>query len=209
MRVTSGGHTFTGAARRAQIVAATIDTIAELGYNQASFARIAARAGLSSTRLISYHFAGKDELMAAVLAEVLGELGRHMTEQVGAAPDARGRLRAYITGLVGFVAGHRERMKAVMEIFLHPRGERAFYGPEEDGDTLGHLEAILRDGQERGEFRPFDTFVMAAAIQRSIDGLPFLLQTRPELDLEVYARELATAFDLATRAPAGLTPSPP
>lgn len=33
--------------------------IAELGYAQASFARIAGRAGLSSTRLISYHFAGK------------------------------------------------------------------------------------------------------------------------------------------------------
>ncbi|MCK2221315.1 TetR family transcriptional regulator [Actinomadura sp. ATCC 31491] len=201
MRVTSGGHTFTSTARRAQIVAATIDTIAELGYNQTSFARIAERAGLSSTRLISYHFAGKDELMAAVLADVLQRLARHMGERVDAARDARGRLRAYITGLVEFVAGHRPQMKAVMEIFLHPSGDLSSYGPGDDRDALGHLEAILRDGQERGEFRAFDPFVMATAIQRSMDGLPFLLQTRPDLDLEAYARELCVTFDLATRSP--------
>ncbi|MEW9546953.1 TetR/AcrR family transcriptional regulator [Nonomuraea sp. NPDC050783] len=203
MQVKPGGHTFTGAARRAQIVAATIDTIAELGYNQTSFARIAERAGLSSTRLISYHFAGKDELMAAVLAEVLDQLGRHMAEQVSRAGDARGRLRAYITGLVGFTAAHRDRMRALMEIFLHPQGDLSSYGPEDDRDALGHLEAILREGQERGEFRAFDPFVMASVIQRSMDALPLLLRTRPELDLEAYARELVTTFDLATRARPG------
>ncbi|MEP7024912.1 MAG: TetR family transcriptional regulator, partial [Actinomycetota bacterium] len=47
----------TAMARRSQIVTATIDVIAEVGFGQASFARIAERAGLSSTRLISYHFA--------------------------------------------------------------------------------------------------------------------------------------------------------
>ena len=36
-----------------------ITTIAELGYASASFARIAKRAGLSSTGLISYHFANR------------------------------------------------------------------------------------------------------------------------------------------------------
>ena len=35
------GRTFTETARRAQIVKAAIDTIAELGYGQASLARIA------------------------------------------------------------------------------------------------------------------------------------------------------------------------
>ena len=38
-------RTFIETARRAQIVAAAIDTIAELGYGQASLARIAERAG--------------------------------------------------------------------------------------------------------------------------------------------------------------------
>ena len=51
-------RSFTEGARRAQIVQAAIETIAEAGFRHATFARIAERAGLSSTGLISYHFAG-------------------------------------------------------------------------------------------------------------------------------------------------------
>ena len=57
----------TSAARRAQILDATIEVIAAEGFAGASFKRIDEHAGLSSTRLISYHFAGKDELMAALV----------------------------------------------------------------------------------------------------------------------------------------------
>lgn len=193
-------RTITGEARRAQIIAATIETLGRLGYGQTSFAKIAERAGLSSTRLISYHFAGKDELMAAVVAHVHEKLGRFMHERVSAQPDARSRLRAYIGGLTEFHAAHRDEMEALLTIFLSHPGEAGSYGPEEETRTLSHLERILRDGQERGEFRPFDPFVMAATIQRSLDGLPFLLRAKPDLDLEHTARELETMFDLATRA---------
>jgi AcrR family transcriptional regulator len=54
---TGGRRRLSPAARRREIVAATIDTVAALGYRSASFAKIAERSGLSSTRLISYHFA--------------------------------------------------------------------------------------------------------------------------------------------------------
>ncbi|MDQ6657199.1 MAG: TetR family transcriptional regulator, partial [Actinomycetota bacterium] len=53
MSVNSDARPFrsvTANARRSQIVAATIEVIAEVGYSQASFARISKRAGLSSTR---------------------------------------------------------------------------------------------------------------------------------------------------------------
>ncbi|MGW0481475.1 TetR family transcriptional regulator [Nonomuraea sp. NPDC003214] len=196
-------RTFTGEARRAQIITATVETLSEAGYGQTSFARIAKRAGLSSTRLISYHFAGKDELMAEVVSHVIGKLGRHLGERMAGLPGAAARLRAYITGLVEFNATHAGDMQALMTIFLDWRGgegESRSYGPDEENGVLGHLEAILRDGQSRGEFRQFDTFVMAATIQRSLDGLPFLLRTKPDLDLDVYARELVTLFDLATRS---------
>ena len=58
-------RTFIETARRAQIVAAAIDTIAEVGYARASLVRIASRIGISRG-LISYHFAGKDELIKEV-----------------------------------------------------------------------------------------------------------------------------------------------
>ena len=61
----------TEAARRRQIVDATISTVAEVGYGRASYAQIARQAGLSSTGLISYHFAGKADLIQAVVAQVV------------------------------------------------------------------------------------------------------------------------------------------
>jgi AcrR family transcriptional regulator len=57
--------TFIGPGRRAQIITAAIEVIAEAGYAKASFSRIAKHAGLSSTGMISYHFAGKEDLLAA------------------------------------------------------------------------------------------------------------------------------------------------
>lgn len=76
----------------------------------------------------------------------------------------------------------------------------AAYDAATDRGVLDHIRGILRRGQEGGEFREFDTLVMAAAIQRSLNGLPLLLRTDPGLDLAVCAEELVTLFDLATRA---------
>jgi AcrR family transcriptional regulator len=202
MRVSGDeGRSVTATARRAQIVAATIETIAELGYRQASFDRIAQRAGLSSKRLISYHFAGRDELIAAVVSDVYAAIGGFMTERMRGQPDAAAMLRAYIRALVEFIATHRTQMQALMSVFLDHRGENdtRTYDTDSERQALAPVEDILRAGQRAGEFREFDTFVMASTIQRALDGLPFLLRTAPDLDLGAYAEELVTLFDLATR----------
>ncbi|MEV0993886.1 TetR/AcrR family transcriptional regulator [Nonomuraea sp. NPDC050202] len=192
----------TSSARRAQIVAATIATIAELGYHQASFARIAERAGLSSTRLISYHFDGKDELIGQAIATIYGDLSRFMHERVSAQRTASGALEAYIRSLVEYLGGHRAEMRAATEIFLNfrPEGGTAAQDAATDLSQLAHLERLLAWGQESGEFGPFSTRVMAMTVQRSLDGLPFLLEADPEADLAEYADELAALFARATRA---------
>jgi AcrR family transcriptional regulator len=187
----------TATARRAQIVAATAEVIAEVGYSQASYARIAAHAGLSSTRLISYHFAGKDELIAAVADDVMSAIGAFMHERVGAESTAAGMLRAYIEGTIEFIAANQARMTALMEIVLN--GALHWDG-ETDREVVGPLEGILRKGQADGEFRDFDPRVVATTVQRSIDGLPLLLAADPDLDLAAYARELVTLFELGTQA---------
>jgi hypothetical protein len=87
-------------------------------------------------------------------------------------------------------------MKAVLEIFLNGGIQ---YTPETELVALSPVEGILRTGQSDGEFRQFDTRIMAAVIQRAIDGLPFLLETHPDIDLGQYADELVTTFTLATR----------
>jgi AcrR family transcriptional regulator len=198
MQVTqpSRPRSLTSTARRSQIVAATIEVIAEAGYQQASFARIAERAGLSSTRLISYHFAGKDELIAAAAQEVVASIGQVMTQRVAQERTATGMLRAYIEGTVEFIDAHRAQMRALLEIFLS--GDLR-YDAADDRTVVGHVEAILRHGQAGGEFRDFDPTVVATAVQRAVEGLPFLLAAVPDTDCAAYARELVTVFELGTR----------
>jgi AcrR family transcriptional regulator len=190
-------RSFIETARRAQIVDAAITTIAEMGIASASYARIAKRAGLSSTGLISYHFENREELLGEVVSTVVAAIGEHMAHQLRVDVSNAGEaLRRYILGNVEFIDSHRREMKALLEVFI---GGGFEYGAEEEEHVLSPLEAILRRGQREGTFRRFDVRVMAALIQRAIDGLPFLLASDPELDVDRYGLEAATTFDLATR----------
>lgn len=186
--------------RRAQIVEAAIAVIAEVGYARASFARIADHAGLSSTRLISYHFNSRSDLMDAVVADVIGRIGRHVGERIALQSTAAGRLREYILAVVCFIDHQRASMVALAEVVLGAGFEE---GIAADRSATEGVEAILLQGQQTGEFRRFDARVMATTVQRSVDGLPFLLRSEPDLDCAGYAAELVTLFELATTSRAG------
>jgi AcrR family transcriptional regulator len=191
--------------RRREIIAATIDTVAALGYRATTFAKIAERSGMSSTRLISYHFAGREELMGATVAQVYQQLREHIDERLAMAAGPRAQLAAYIRAVVEFIAGHRIAMQALTSIFLNFQddfGRSRSYDADTDERVIGAVEQILLRGQREGAFRGFDAFIMGSLIQRSVDGLPFLLETRPDLDLDAYAEELVETFDIATRASA-------
>lgn len=186
----------TGTARRAQLVGATIEVIAEAGYGQTSFARIAEHAGLSSTRLISYHFTNKSELIAAAAQDVIETISQFMAQRMQAETNAAGMLRAYIEGTCEFTASHRQQMKALIEIVL---GGGIGDLPDTDQPAIGHVEQILLLGQANSEFREFDARVVATTIQRAVEGLPFLLESSPDLDCAAYGRELVTLFELGTK----------
>ncbi len=183
-------------ARRAQILDATIAVVAEEGFARATFARIAGRAGLSSTRLISYHFAGKDDLVAALVEHVVGGIGDHVGARVMAETTARGKLGAYIEGVVTYADTHRAPMSALLQVAMSATADD---GTSTPSDT-SHLEQILREGQEAGEMRAFDESVIAMTVQRAVEVVPFRLQAEPDLDCTAYAAELVELFDRATRA---------
>ena len=185
-------------ARRAQILDATIAVVAEEGFGKATFARIAERAGLSSTRLISYHFAGKDDLVAALVGHVVRGIGDDVGARVMAESTATGRLAAYIEGVVTYADSHRAPMAALLQVVM----SGAWGTGEAPPSDVSHLERILRDGQDAGELRAFDPTVMATTIQRAVEAVPFQLQADPDLDCTAYAAELVELFDRATRADA-------
>lgn len=195
--VTPIQRTVTEQARRQQIVQAAIACIAELGYGKASFARIAEQAGLSSTGLISYHFRGKQELTAAIAAYVLEDLSQWMYQHMVGAADPPAALNAYIRSLIGYMQERPSHLAAFADLVLHGALE---WGSGEQEQATSALERILREGQEAGLFRPFDVDVMAATIQRSLDGIPLVQRVTPTLDLNVYADELVELFHRATMA---------
>lgn len=193
-------RSFVEEARRAQIVGYAIEAIAELGYAKASLAEIAKRARISKG-VISYHFAGKDDLMRQVAVEGFSAGEEFVKPRAEAEATARAKLRTFIESSVEFISTHREHMVALLEILTTARSEdgRSFLEATTLEPRLSGLERILRTGQEEGEFRWFDTRIMAVTIAQAIDGLTPQLSANPNLELEPYARELTTTFDLATR----------
>ncbi|MFI2185551.1 TetR/AcrR family transcriptional regulator [Streptomyces sioyaensis] len=184
------------AARRAQIIEAAIDVLAERGYVGASFEVIAARAALSSKRLITYHFETKERLYAAVLAEVFDRAARFMGPLIAEHTGYRAKFLAYIRSNVGFLAASPREMRAVGEIIFN--ASAAVEGAREASDTARErLATAFREGQQSGEFRDFDADVMATTVRSAIDaaGPRFAEGADPAR----YTDELVVLFDRATR----------
>lgn len=205
MRVTkedAPSRSLAATARRAQIVEATIGVIAEVGYARTTYARIAQRAGLSSTRLISYHFGSRDELMEQVLVEVGSSAQRAIAERVREQETASGRLRARIEAQLRWIAAYPAYVRALYEVSMNARdgdGDQR-YGPELTAEANVHeLGPILAAGQESGEFRAFDVRLMALTIKSGIDAAISRMFVPPTLDVEECVQEITTWVELATR----------
>jgi TetR/AcrR family transcriptional regulator, fatty acid metabolism regulator protein len=193
-------RTFIETARRAQIAAAAIDTIAEVGYAGASFARIADRLGISRG-LISYHFTGKDDLMRQVVHQAAEQAKAYMHPRILAESQGSAMLRAYIESNLAFMRDHRNNVIAMIEIARSAEERRTFYGDADVVNAVGALEHLLSGPQTAGQFRPdFHPRVMAIAIRAAIEAASSRLALDPEFDIDNYSREIITVFDLATRA---------
>lgn len=196
-------RTFTVVARRAQIVQAAIDTIADVGYFKASLDRIGARIGISKG-LIGYHFAGKDELIKQLVDDVIAEGLAYMHPRILAATTGRGRLRAYIESNLDFIREHRNAMVAIVEIARNDVRDvrRQYYGHAEVDQAVQKLVELLTASQSAGELRAdFDPRAMAVMIRAAIDAVSPRQVADPDFDVDRYAREVAHTFDLATRVP--------
>lgn len=199
MRVTTRSRSSGPAqARRSQIIRATVDTLAALGYAKASFAEIARRGGLSSTRLISYHFDDRTELMNAVAGTVVADLGATVSSAMQATDGAREAVHAYLRSNVRFVDTHRAEMTALATLLfagvLQP-------SPEPSDGTEQALAALIAAGTEQGQFGEVDPVVAAGVLQRAVEGVSLQLYRNPDLDLEHYAEKLITFVDSGLQGP--------
>jgi AcrR family transcriptional regulator len=176
-------------------VTAAIEVIAEVGYAKASFSRIAKHAGLSSTGMISYHFAGKDDLLTACVTEIEQVTGAFMDPRVEAAEGHVARLRAYVESNVALVGEHPAAVRALIDIVKNGAAQSAGVN-----GRLALFEEHFRTGQAAGVFRPFDVRTVAIAFTSGLDAVVVTAAvTVPEpAELARLGRELADLYVRAT-----------
>lgn len=195
--------TFTQSARRAQIVAAAIDVIAEIGWAQTSIRKIADRVGVAMSAVL-YHFGTKDNLVEAIIEEMYRAALSVVVPAVDAESTATNKLAAYIRSSVGYFDTHRSHLAALRELgtSYRPGDGRRF---EELGLTpelkqeLAVLDptAILHAGQRDGQFGDFPIASMAVAVRGAVNAVVEEILREPGFDACAYGEDLVAIFGRA------------
>jgi AcrR family transcriptional regulator len=198
-----GKRTFVDIARRAQLIECVIDAIDDVGYQKASLAEIARRAGITKGAIF-YHFANRDELIEAVLAHVLTAGADLIMSRIRAAETPRGELRAYVGAFVESLHVNPRAIQVMYAIGDHLTDEqgrpRLLHDPALQEAALAPFADILRRGQEAGEFGEFDVRSMAMMIRSTLEAMPRYLVAYPDLDIDAYGRDLVTFFERSLQA---------
>lgn len=191
---------FIETARKAQIIEAATASIAELGFMNASLAQIAKRAGISKS-VIGYYFPTRDDLVREAVDKfyMTGHLQMMAHIETGKTPTET--LRLYIKHNLAYIDENRLATKAMSEIVANFRtsaGELVFQARDAEPMIAG-TAALFGWGQETGEFRPFDTRVMAVTLRAAVDAFAAQLAAAPEMDVQRYVEELTELFLRAAR----------
>jgi AcrR family transcriptional regulator len=186
-------------ARREQIIEATIDTIAAIGYVHASLEKIARHAGISKG-IISYHFAGKEDLIQQVVNHVYGRAGSVIAPNVHAVSNASVKLKAYIQSNLLFLKDHQKYIFTLQQIWanraINTTAASEIETRHESG--ISDLEHLLSYGQSTGEFRAFEPRILALIMRNAIDMATSLAASQSDFDWDAYAVELVELFCKAT-----------
>ncbi|MEU6829537.1 TetR/AcrR family transcriptional regulator [Nocardia beijingensis] len=194
-------RSFIEEARRRQIIAAAVEVISEVGYANASLARIAERAGISKG-VISYHFDGKDDLMTQLVVQLYVSAAEYIAPRVAAAAGPRASLLAYLESNLGFIEANTTYVAALVEVVTNLRdadGNPKFASADGERDIIAPLADILSEGQRSGEFGEFDPLLMAKSIRDAVDGAAGRAVREPDFAMDAYAAHLCRLFDAATR----------
>ncbi|MEK3981482.1 TetR/AcrR family transcriptional regulator [Psychrobacillus sp. FSL K6-2836] len=190
-------------ARRTQIVECAIETIAEIGYAQASLGQISKRANISKG-VISYHFANKEDLLDQIAIEYYMAWQSYIAPLIEAQKSPKEMLRVYIESNLTFIEENRKHVIAVIEVVSNKRTSdgKFRFASDHDETILLPIENILTLGMQEGIFRKFtrsSSRVMALTIRNAIDGFTLELMKKSHLDVQEYTRELVTLFDKSTK----------
>lgn len=193
-------ESFTRSARKAQIVAAAIDVIAEVGFAQASIRKIADRVGIAMSAVL-YHFGTKDNLIDAIVEHMYRTMLSQVAPAIDAEHTATGKLHAYIRSSIAYFGTHRAALKALASLGTTyvPTDGRRFdeLGLSPDiAEQLTVLDptSILVAGQRDGEFGTFPVGSTAIALRGAVNGVVARVLREPGYDATQYAQDVIDMF---------------
>lgn len=182
-------RTFTANARRAQMIAAAITTVNEIGYHRASLSEIALRAGVAKSAIV-YYFGAREWLLLSVVDEVFRHLGQEVAQIALAETEPAARLAAYLRAYLDYVGSHRDEVTAGVEIVVAHRTEDGtplyLTGTEEDSRVL---RDILKAGMDAGVFRRMPLPVAISIVEAVLDVGVTEVQRDRTADLTPFADE--------------------
>lgn len=180
--------------RHDEVLDATWQLIAEVGYGRVRIADIAKRVG-TSTGTIHYHFDTKEDVLDAAFRFAVADSRRRSEAAVAGLDDPWERL-------VALLEAHMPRADLVKEwlIWLQLWNEasvrpelRSLYETHY-GRWIDLVESIVLDGQERGAFRRIDAREFVMRLLTMMDGMAIqVTMGSSEFDLE-RVRNLLLGF---------------
>ncbi len=178
--------------RRPAILAAAAQVIRERGLENARVADVADRVGTSASSIL-YYFESKAELLKEALTSVEERYYEDLERELGEIESARERL----VKIVGGSASEGDYDAALwMELWAKALRDPdlAATRADLDGRWREAIAAVVRYGQERGEFGPVEPEGFAALLASLLDGLSVQIALK---DVDVTpgrAEELSLAF---------------
>lgn len=191
--------------RRRQLIEATIETLADVGFNACTLGEIARRAG-TSPGLVAHYFGDKDGLLEATLRHLASRVGHAATRRLAATRDPRARVQAVIDANLSPEEFDRRTSSVWLAFWgqvIHSARFRRVQNIYQRR-MISNLRSALRDLVPAQAAHD-----LAVTIASVIDGLWLraTLSAEGEAD-SANARQLASAFVDAQLAAVPRTPQP-
>ena len=161
-----------GAARRDDLIAACLRSLAARGREGASVRRIAAEAGVS-VGLIHHYFPSVDDLVAAAYRRIAGRLSEDIEAEVAKARTPTARLEAFIATSLASPAVEASALNAWLTFWSMIRGAPAVKAAHDEtyGAYRARLQTILVELAGDVAEPDFDVSLVALGLTAMLDGL--------------------------------------
>jgi TetR/AcrR family fatty acid metabolism transcriptional regulator len=182
--------------KRSSILGSAIEVFAEKGFHRSRVSDIARRAGVADGTIYLY-FKSKDDILITIFEEKMEELIREARAAVNGRENPVDKLRAFAAYHMSQVEENRA-LSAVFQVELRLSNKfMKEYAPQRLRKYLDIVGEIVREGQERGEFRQdCNPIVVRRALFGALDeiAMQWTLTPHPRYRLSDTGIEICDIF---------------